>query len=90
MLGKCGKCLRYMKLISIRPMRMYCPTCEEVLNLPQVGALTLPCTSSEPHLCLRMVGGLLMPEDVLALQITKKECLCTCRPGCGLSCREAQ
>ncbi len=35
-LGKCGKCLRYMKLISIRPMRLYCPTCEEVLNLPQV------------------------------------------------------
>ena len=36
-LSKCGKCARYMKLISIRPMRLYCPTCEEVLNLPQVG-----------------------------------------------------
>ena len=35
-LSKCGKCLRYMKLISVRPMRIYCPTCEEVLNLPQV------------------------------------------------------
>ena len=35
-LSRCGKCLRYMKLISVRPMRIYCPTCEEVLNLPQV------------------------------------------------------
>ena len=35
-LSKCGKCLRYMKLISVRPMRIYCPTCEEVLDLPQV------------------------------------------------------
>ncbi len=35
-LSKCGKCARYMKLISVRPSRMYCPTCEEVLNLPQV------------------------------------------------------
>lgn len=35
-LSKCGKCSRYMKLISVRPSRMYCPTCEEVLALPQV------------------------------------------------------
>ena len=35
-LSKCGKCLRYMKLISVRPMRIYCPSCEEVLDLPQV------------------------------------------------------
>ncbi len=40
-IGKCGKCLRYMKLISIRPMRLYCPTCEEVLNLPQVRVYVL-------------------------------------------------
>ena len=40
-LSKCGKCARYMKLISIRPMRLYCPTCEEVLNLPQVGGYTV-------------------------------------------------
>ncbi|CAK0787024.1 hypothetical protein CVIRNUC_010240 [Coccomyxa viridis] len=40
-LSKCGKCLRYMKLISVRPMRIYCPTCEEVLNLPQGGTVKL-------------------------------------------------
>ena len=26
--SKCGKCNRYMKYIDIRPMRLYCPTCE--------------------------------------------------------------
>ncbi|KAK9917893.1 hypothetical protein WJX75_009329 [Coccomyxa subellipsoidea] len=40
-LSKCGKCARYMKLISVRPSRMYCPTCEEVLNLPQGGTVKL-------------------------------------------------
>ncbi len=29
-LSKCGKCLRYMKYISARPVRLYCNTCEEV------------------------------------------------------------
>lgn len=45
-LSKCGKCARYMKLISVRPSRMYCTTCEEVLNLPQVPF------KNAPFLCL--------------------------------------
>ena len=40
-LSKCGKCKRFMRLISARPMRLYCPTCEEVLGLPQGGAIKL-------------------------------------------------
>jgi DNA topoisomerase III len=40
-LGKCGKCLRYMKLIESNPKRMYCPTCEETYNLPQGGTIKL-------------------------------------------------
>ncbi len=36
-LSRCGKCRRYMKLIASRPSRLYCPTCEEVYNMPQVG-----------------------------------------------------
>ena len=40
-LSKCGKCARYMKLISARPTRLYCPSCEEVLALPQGGTIKL-------------------------------------------------
>lgn len=36
-LSKCGKCLRYMKYIAMRPSRLYCPSCEEVHALPQNG-----------------------------------------------------
>ena len=32
--SKCGRCLRYMRLVSTRPQRLYCPTQEEVLELP--------------------------------------------------------
>ena len=34
---KCGKCSRYLKFIAVRPSRLYCPSCEEVLAVPQVG-----------------------------------------------------
>ncbi|KAH9679958.1 DNA topoisomerase 3-beta [Citrus sinensis] len=40
-LSKCGKCLRYMKYISMQPSRLYCSTCEDVYNLPQRGTLKL-------------------------------------------------
>ncbi|XP_059446946.1 DNA topoisomerase 3-beta isoform X1 [Corylus avellana] len=40
-LSKCGKCLRYMKYISVQPARMYCGTCEEVYYLPQKGTIKL-------------------------------------------------
>lgn len=40
-LSKCGKCLRYMKYISMQPSRLYCSACEDVYNLPQRGTLKL-------------------------------------------------
>ncbi|KAG7995301.1 hypothetical protein I3843_01G102700 [Carya illinoinensis] len=40
-LSKCGKCLRYMKYISMQPSRLYCGTCEEVYYLPQNGTIKL-------------------------------------------------
>ncbi|KAL8143853.1 hypothetical protein V2J09_016885 [Rumex salicifolius] len=40
-LSKCGKCLRYMKYISMQPQRLYCSTCEEVYYLPQQGLIKL-------------------------------------------------
>ena len=36
-MSKCGKCSRYLKFIVARPSRLYCPSCEEVLAVPQVG-----------------------------------------------------
>lgn len=57
MLSKCGKCIRYMKYISIRPARLYCATCEEVYALPQSGTiklykeLTCPLDNFELVLC---------------------------------------
>ncbi len=30
-----------MKLITSRPMRLFCPTCEEVYALPQGGSIKL-------------------------------------------------
>lgn len=39
--SKCGQCLRYLKLINTRPQRLYCPTQEEVLDLPQGGVVKL-------------------------------------------------
>lgn len=40
-LGKCGKCLRFMRLITLQPQRLYCPTCEETYSLPQNGTIKL-------------------------------------------------
>lgn len=41
MLSKCGKCLRYMRLIEAPPTRLHCPTCEETYALPQGGIIKL-------------------------------------------------
>jgi hypothetical protein len=30
-----------MRLISSRPTRLFCPTCDEILNVPQGGAIKL-------------------------------------------------
>ncbi len=34
-LSRCGRCRRYMQFVSIKPQRMYCPTCEDAWSLPQ-------------------------------------------------------
>ena len=38
-LTKCGKCYRYMNLLSLRPCRLYCPNCEMTYKLPQNGII---------------------------------------------------
>jgi len=38
---KCGRCNRYMKYIASRPSRLYCPTCEELFDVPQGGNIKL-------------------------------------------------
>jgi DNA topoisomerase-3 len=39
--SKCGQCLRYLRLVTSRPPRLYCPTQEQVLDLPQGGVVKL-------------------------------------------------
>jgi uncharacterized protein with PIN domain len=34
-LSRCGRCRRYMQFISVKPQRLYCPTCEDAWSLPQ-------------------------------------------------------
>lgn len=38
-LSKCGRCFRYMNLLSLRPCRLYCPNCEMTYKLPQNGII---------------------------------------------------
>jgi len=40
-LSKCGRCTRYMKLISQKPMRLHCKTCDQTYKLPQGGTIKL-------------------------------------------------
>lgn len=40
-LSKCGKCLRYMRYIPLKPQRLYCPFCEDTYSLPQNGTIKL-------------------------------------------------
>jgi DNA topoisomerase-3 len=40
-LSKCGKCLRYMRFIPLKPQRLYCPACEDTYALPQNGTIKL-------------------------------------------------
>lgn len=39
--GRCGKCQRFMKLITTRPPRLYCNFCNEALALPSQGNIGL-------------------------------------------------
>jgi DNA topoisomerase-3 len=36
-LSKCGHCKRFMKLITTKPVRLYCPNCNNTLSLPHIG-----------------------------------------------------
>ncbi|CAG0921960.1 unnamed protein product [Notodromas monacha] len=38
---RCGKCRRYMKLITARPTRLFCVNCDETYALPQDGNIKL-------------------------------------------------
>ncbi|KFG32450.1 putative DNA topoisomerase III beta-1 [Toxoplasma gondii p89] len=40
-LSRCGRCNRYMNLITKRPTRLHCRTCNETYNMPQNGAIKL-------------------------------------------------
>uniref|UniRef100_A0A914CBZ5 DNA topoisomerase n=1 Tax=Acrobeloides nanus TaxID=290746 RepID=A0A914CBZ5_9BILA len=35
--SRCGKCRRFMKLVSARPQRLFCATCQETYSLPSGG-----------------------------------------------------
>jgi DNA topoisomerase-3 len=38
-LTKCGKCHKWMKLIPLKPMRLYCSVCDETYSLPPDGSV---------------------------------------------------
>lgn len=40
-MGKCGKCRKFMKYIAMKPCRLYCQTCDETYSLPQNGTIKL-------------------------------------------------
>ena len=58
--SRCGVCRRFMKFISHKPMRLYCPTCEETYALPQNGSIKkykeLTCPIDEFELLLYITG----------------------------------
>lgn len=54
-LGRCGKCGRFMKFMPMRPTRLYCPTCEDILNLPQNGAIKVGMCK-QYHCIVRSTG----------------------------------
>ena len=40
-ISRCGKCRRYMSLITSKPQRLHCATCNETYSLPQDGLVKL-------------------------------------------------
>lgn len=62
-LSKCGRCRRFMKLINVKPIRLYCPTCNNTLSLPSVGSfrthkeLTCPADNFDLLYCNGGVSG---------------------------------
>ncbi|XP_019849486.1 PREDICTED: DNA topoisomerase 3-beta-1-like isoform X2 [Amphimedon queenslandica] len=41
LLSRCGKCLRYMTYIPVKPQRLHCKHCDETYSLPQNGSIKL-------------------------------------------------
>ena len=60
-MSRCGKCRRYMKYISAKPQRLYCPQCEETYSLPPNGNIKLnkeiKCPLDDFELVLWSAGG---------------------------------
>ena len=60
-LSKCGRCTRYMKLISQKPMRLHCKNCEATYKLPQGGSIKLyqgnVCPLDQFELVVYNAGG---------------------------------
>lgn len=40
-MSRCGRCKRYMKMITARPQRLYCVNCKETFSVPQRGLIKL-------------------------------------------------
>lgn len=63
---RCGNCMRYLKHISTRPQRLYCPYCEVTFALPQGGSIKqysnfkCPLDNFELVIC-HIDGGKSMP-----------------------------
>lgn len=60
-LSRCGKCKRFMKLITAKPSRLHCSTCNETFNVPQNGNIKLykelKCPLDDFELVLWTTGG---------------------------------
>ena len=60
-LSRCGKCMRYMKYISAKPQRLYCPQCDDTYSLPANGSIKLnkeiKCPLDNYELVLWSAGG---------------------------------
>jgi len=62
-LSKCGHCRRFMKLISHKPIRLYCQNCNNTLSLPYTGTfrthkeMTCPHDNFDLLYCSTGVGG---------------------------------
>ncbi|XP_065835336.1 DNA topoisomerase 3-beta-1-like [Oscarella lobularis] len=59
-LSKCGICRHYMKLVTAKPTRLHCKTCDKTYRLPQNGAIKLykelKCPLDEFELVLWTTG----------------------------------
>jgi DNA topoisomerase III len=68
--SKCGKCLRYMKIIYCRPTRLYCTQCDATYALPQVGAIRLAKQTTCP------LDGFELLLHVVGCKPPKSQCFC--------------